>query len=218
MSEKQLSEWKETLFGYVFDESLVVTFSWLASKLDVHVNVSKQLLEETLRSHFEKLDAVYLVAGTLKRRPSGTHVKLVRQNKLVEGEEEFDTITSKHVYAVAKKTEQNKLLHVLGVLNVDMSPDACLHSHQLSIQNKNAVARSNKRKLLEEDIEEEIDMFADTPPRMVKIKPVEKVEEKPKRIISSGKPSTSSTVAKKGSTKHKSSSKQASIMNFFNKK
>ena len=86
----------------LLDDSKVVTYRILSSKLQVHVNVSKRMLFTFLDKNRESLNAMYFVCGKTKE---GTHNKLVSEENKTEFVKQFDEIICEHVYAIAKKSE-----------------------------------------------------------------------------------------------------------------
>ena len=67
----------------LLDDSKVVTYRILSSKLQVHVNVSKRMLFTFLDKNRESLDAMYFVCGKTKE---GIHNKLVSEENKTEFE------------------------------------------------------------------------------------------------------------------------------------
>ena len=99
--------WKENLKEWVYEETKVVTYKWLAKQLSVHVNVAKQMLFAFIQNQEQGekrqgLDVIYLLAGRLLKEPKCIKVCLVKSDDLISKEAEFESLTSKHIYAVSK--------------------------------------------------------------------------------------------------------------------
>ena len=98
--------WKENLNEWVYEETKIVTYKWLSKQISVHVNIAKQMLFEFAKQSKENnkssLEVIYLIAGRIAAPPHSIKVCLVKSIDLSKKESEFQSITSKHVYAVAK--------------------------------------------------------------------------------------------------------------------
>ena len=97
--------WKENMNEWVYEETKVVTYKWLSKQISVHVNIAKQMLFEFVQSSQSKklsLEVVYLLAGRIALPPHSIKVCLVKSKDLTRKEAEFQSITSKHIYAVSK--------------------------------------------------------------------------------------------------------------------
>ena len=98
--------WKENLNEWVYEETKIITYKWLSKQISVHVNIAKQMLFEFVQQSKENnkssLEVIYLIAGRIATPPHSIKVCLVKSIDLSKKEAEFKSITSKHVYAIAK--------------------------------------------------------------------------------------------------------------------
>ena len=113
--------WKDNLEEWIYVDTKIVTYKYLAKHISVHVNVAKQMLYEFVQicSKDEKksaLEVIYLLAGSIAKNPKSTKVCLVNSKKLSAKEAEFESLTSKHVYAISKAEES--LLKEVNVCQV----------------------------------------------------------------------------------------------------
>ena len=109
MSENEIdgNMWKDNLEEWVYEETKIVTYKWLSKQICVHVNVAKQMLYDFMQKHISntqkpELEVIYLLAGRLNKRPKNVKVCLVKSCDLATKEAEFESLTSKHVYAISK--------------------------------------------------------------------------------------------------------------------
>ena len=97
--------WKDNLKEWIYEETKIVTYKWLSKQISVHVNVAKQMLFEFVQSNQNTkspIEVIYLVAGRIALPPHSIKVCLVKSKDLSSKEAEFQSITSKHIYAIAK--------------------------------------------------------------------------------------------------------------------
>ena len=66
--------WWQNLEEWIFDESKLVTYKYIASSLKIHVNAAKKMLYTFHKESNRKTFAIYLVVGRIKE---GCHVKLI---------------------------------------------------------------------------------------------------------------------------------------------
>lgn len=121
-TEKIDDMWKENMNEWVYEETKIVTYKWLSKQISVHVNIAKQMLFEFVQSSQSKkssLEVVYLLAGRIALPPHSIKVCLVKSKDLPSKEAEFQSITSKHIYAVSKA--QPGLLKETNLCQVDLS-------------------------------------------------------------------------------------------------
>ena len=89
---------------WLFDEEIPITCTFVANELGINTNVAKQMLYQYSQDNSTTVEATYLVSGATK---SKSHcVMLVKEGRLktvIEGN--FDTVLSKHVYALSSKEE-----------------------------------------------------------------------------------------------------------------
>ena len=116
--------WKENLKEWVYEETKVVTYKQLAKHLSVHVNVANQMLFAFIQNQEQEgkrqgLDIIYLLAGRLLKEPKCIKVCLVKSNDLILKEAEFESLTSKHIYAVSK--DSGSLMNQINVCQVSLS-------------------------------------------------------------------------------------------------
>ena len=116
MDSKSEDMFLQNIEEFVFDEEKIVTYKWLSRVLNIHVNLSKQLLY-TFCSKDARQDSVcatYLLAGQL-RSTGEDHISVVGQDKYEEAKSLFDSLTSEHVYSVqkSKKTPSQSTLYTV---------------------------------------------------------------------------------------------------------
>ena len=109
--------WMENLSEWILDEGRVVSVKSLSRSLRVHVNTAKEQL-----FHFAQekggeadLEVILLLAG--RDREGRRQVRLARQEKAQDGS--FSSLTSKHVYAVAKRNVLAAGEHILTAAVLD---------------------------------------------------------------------------------------------------
>ncbi len=94
--------WMENLSEWILDEGRIVSAKSLSRELKVNVNTAKERLFHFAEVNKGKeLEVILLLAGKSKDGGGGMEVKLVRR---AEAEGRLSALTSKHVYAVAKKS------------------------------------------------------------------------------------------------------------------
>ena len=116
--------WKDKLEEWIYEETKIVTYKWLSKQISVHVNIAKQMLYDFVQKHLEdgkkpKLEVIYLLAGRITKGPKCIKVCLVKSVDLANKEEDFDSLTSKHIYAISKA--ENSLMKEENVCQV------CIH-------------------------------------------------------------------------------------------
>ena len=92
---------------WLFDEERPITCTFVSNELDVHTNIAKQMLYQFSQDNSEKVDATYFVSGIKKlSTPSGgkkRSVVIVKEARLNNVIDDFETVLSKHVYALSSK-------------------------------------------------------------------------------------------------------------------
>ncbi|EFN78370.1 DNA polymerase delta subunit 3 [Harpegnathos saltator] len=103
-------EYLEILAGHIFDHDMLVTYKWLSKKLQVHVNVAKQILWEFYEKHRENsnIECTHLLIGALD--DSSMRIEVVKESNLSKAKEKFSKIISEHIYSVHKPLEDLELL------------------------------------------------------------------------------------------------------------
>ncbi len=222
--------WKQNLEEWVMEEGLPVTYKYVAQSLGVHVNIAKKMLFAFHKDKSKDVEALYLVAGRTKDQ-DGSSVKsmkvvLIHQKDLKAKETSvFDAVTSKHIFAVAKKPagkDGKSLLNDVDVINMDLklrktsSTEGRPQLNTLSgIKNKNAIQRPRPE-------------LPDSPPKkkpvIMEKKPVEEPKKKGIQGMfekqSSQKPAatkTSTTSASASSSGSKAKGKTNNIASMFAK-
>ena len=98
--------WKQNLEEWIYEESKIVTYKWLSKAISVHVNTAKQMLYYFLEKHNtnqkkQALEVIYLLAGRLAKSPKSMKVCLAKSEDLKDKEAMFESLTSKHIYAIS---------------------------------------------------------------------------------------------------------------------
>jgi hypothetical protein len=133
--------WWQNLEEWVLEDSLMVTYKYLARMINVHVNTAKKML---FTFHDRgKTEAVFLLAGRMKDG-GGLHVALVHEDQITEASKDWSKITSKHVFSICKKTKSGEVRHTdTELLNADQSAKDKTPMASLSgIRNKKAIPRA----------------------------------------------------------------------------
>ena len=107
---------------WLFDEERPITCTFVANELGIHTNIAKQMLYQFSKDNASKVEATYLVSGfknvaandntSGRKRRSVVLVKEGRLSAVVE--EKFDSVLSKHVYALSNKDNDD----INGKLNL----------------------------------------------------------------------------------------------------
>ncbi|XP_021846469.2 uncharacterized protein [Spinacia oleracea] len=100
MSEIETLAILEELSSLVSDRLQVVSYKWLSRNFLVSSNAAKKLLQEFVEKNKNDFEAVYTIAGWLKKTPPTYHIRLVPQPKLAEAKHDFDGNCSVQVYSV----------------------------------------------------------------------------------------------------------------------
>lgn len=104
MDENSQEMYLQNLEEFVLDEDKIVTYKWLSKTLNIHVNLSKQLLYAFSKDKQASVSATYLLAGRL--RSTGENcIIVVGQDKYEETKSSFDTLSSEHVYSIQKSKQ-----------------------------------------------------------------------------------------------------------------
>ena len=98
--------WQQNLEEWIYEESKIVTYKWLSKAISVHVNTAKQMLYYFLEKHNtnqkkQALEVIYLLAGRLAKSPKSMKVCLAKSEDLKDKEAMFESLTSKHIYAIS---------------------------------------------------------------------------------------------------------------------
>ena len=110
--------WWQNLEEWIFDESKLITYKYLASSLKIHVNVAKKMLFTYNKESTRKTFAIYLVSGSIN---GVCHVKLISGKDIEKEESQFDQILTKHVYALGQPSlfDANDLSGMLQLSSID---------------------------------------------------------------------------------------------------
>ena len=104
--------WFQNLEEWIFDESKLVTYKYVAASLKVHVNAAKKMLYTFNKESSRKTFAVYLVVGSINEE---CHIRLIADKGIEKEEAKFDKVLSKHVYALGQPSiyDENDLSGML---------------------------------------------------------------------------------------------------------
>ena len=104
--------WFQNLEEWIFDESKLVTYKYLAASLKIHVNAAKKMLYTFNKESSRKTFAVYLVVGSINEE---CHIRLIADEGIEKEEAKFDKVLSKHVYALGQPSiyDENDLSGML---------------------------------------------------------------------------------------------------------
>lgn len=99
MTDFQEELWWQNLEEWIFDESQVVTYKYLAANLNIHVNSAKRMLFtfHDQKKGNNKTKAIYVISGLLDDQ---MHVKLVTEDDLKQEEKKLKKGLSKHIFAL----------------------------------------------------------------------------------------------------------------------
>ena len=103
--------WWQNLEEWIFDNSKVVTYKYLAASLNVHVNAAKKMLFTYHDKSKKKTVASYLLAG---RKDGGTVITVVPESDLPAQEKNLDSVVSKHVFALSSPIKDQQISNVLS--------------------------------------------------------------------------------------------------------
>jgi hypothetical protein len=106
--------WWQNLEEWIFDDSMVVTYKYVASSLKVHVNAAKKMLYTFHEESGRKTFAIYLIAGNIDGE---CHIRLVADKEIDEYTSKFDQILTKHVYALGQESAYDKA-NLSGILQL----------------------------------------------------------------------------------------------------
>ena len=105
MSEAEM--WMENLEEWILDQNQVISAKHLSRSLQMNITVATKRLSQFLKTHGDtkNLEAIYFVAGydpkSKKKKKILVRESDINDNNLVE-------VTSKHLYAIGKKTSLGK--------------------------------------------------------------------------------------------------------------
>ena len=104
--------WFQNLEEWIFDESKLVTYKYVAASLKIHVNAAKKMLYTFNKESSRKTFAVYLVVGSINEE---CHIRLIADKGIEKEEAKFDKVLSKHVYALGQPSiyDENDLSGML---------------------------------------------------------------------------------------------------------
>jgi len=89
----------ENLEEYVIDSKKIVSYKWLSRDLAVPYDVAKKMLYAFAQEKGNRVNAIYLIAGT-NTKTNMHEFRLVHQQNIEKAKEEFKPITSLHIYSV----------------------------------------------------------------------------------------------------------------------
>ncbi len=126
--------WEDNLREWILDEGAVVSAKSLSRTLKVHANVAKEMLFKFADENADKedLEVVYLVANGRRG------VRLVRRDDVAKAETDLGSVSSKHVFAVGRKSALKNGL-ALCWRQMDAVTEAPNASNLSAVQNKRAV-------------------------------------------------------------------------------
>ncbi|XP_066593446.1 DNA polymerase delta subunit 3-like [Prorops nasuta] len=122
----------KTLSRFVLDDDKIVTYKWLSKELQVHVNVSKQILAKFWNEHKRNkiVDSTVLLIGTLN--DGSMRVEVVKESNLLEAKSKFREILAEHIYSIQKSLPDLELLAIAGEGDVNYSAIKCKESIERS--------------------------------------------------------------------------------------
>ena len=106
--------WWQNLEEWIFDDSMVVTYKYVAASLKVHVNAAKKMLYTFHEESGRKTFAIYLIAGNIDGE---CHIRLVADKDIDEYTSKLDQILTKHVYALGQESAYDKA-NLSGILQL----------------------------------------------------------------------------------------------------
>jgi len=117
--------WFQNLEEWIFDESKLVTYKYVAASLKIHVNAAKKMLYTFNKESSRKTFAIYLVVGSINEE---CHIRLIADKGIEKEEAKFDKVLSKHVYALGQPSiyDENDLSGMLHLGFTINSPDEIL--------------------------------------------------------------------------------------------
>ena len=111
--------WFQNLEEWIFDESKLVTYKYVAASLKIHVNAAKKMLYTFNKESSRKTFAIYLVVGSINEE---CHIRLIADKGIEKEEAKFDKVLSKHVYALGQpsiydESDLSGMLHLGFTIN-----------------------------------------------------------------------------------------------------
>jgi len=145
--------WWQNLEEWIFDESKLISYKYVASSLKIHVNVAKKMLFTYNKESTRKTFAIYLVSGSINGE---CHVKLISDKDIEKEESKFDHILSKHVYALGQPSvfDANDLSGMLHLSSINDSPNDIL-PYRGVVCDKSLQIRDNKEIITESELKPE---------------------------------------------------------------
>ncbi|XP_057334734.1 DNA polymerase delta subunit 3 [Microplitis mediator] len=127
-----MNNYLDTLAGYINDEDKLVTYKWLSKELEVHVNLSKQILEEywSKNKSSDQLVATIMIIGHTK--DGGMRVEVVKESDFGVAADKYDRIISQHLYSLQKSLPDIQLLAEAGQGDTKFSAITCENAVLLS--------------------------------------------------------------------------------------
>ncbi|OAD62084.1 DNA polymerase delta subunit 3 [Eufriesea mexicana] len=154
---ESLHKYLDIVAGYIFDEDKVVTYKWLSKELEVHVNISKQILWEFWHKYKEEkdFDCTFLLMGIL--HDNGMRIEVVRSKDLLTAKEKYSKIICKHIYSLQKVLPEIQILGNVENGDIKFSAIKCIENNERSDEEMHIFrwnARSNENKpVLEEKVQ-----------------------------------------------------------------
>lgn len=147
--------WWQNLEEWIFDESKLVTYKYVASSLKIHVNVAKKMLFTYSKESTRKTFAIYLVSGSINGE---CHVKLISDKDIEKEESQFDQILTKHVYALGQPSvsDTNDLSGMLHLSSINNAPNDILPYRGVVCDKSLQVRTNDKIKTEPESKSEEV--------------------------------------------------------------
>ena len=136
--------WFQNLEEWIFDESKLVTYKYVAASLKIHVNAAKKMLYTFNKESSRKTFAIYLVVGTINEE---CHIRLIADRCIEKEEGNFDKVLSKHVYALGQPTiydesDLSGMLHLGFAIN-----SVCFWKYRPKIFDKKFVYHTDEQNL-----------------------------------------------------------------------
>lgn len=145
MASSDDTMWMDNLEEWIMDENKIISAKFLSRALRVHVNTAKERLFHFANTAKDPgaLEVVLLLAGT--DRQGRRRVRLARRSQ--EREAGLEELTSKHVYAVARKEVLSAAegggaaALTAAVLDASREGDAAVGAALAAVANRAAVPR-----------------------------------------------------------------------------
>ncbi len=145
MASSDDAMWMDNLEEWIMDENKIISAKFLSRALRVHVNTAKERLFHFANTAKDPgaLEVVLLLAGT--DRQGRRRVRLARRSQ--EREAGLEELTSKHVYAVARKEVLSAAegggaaALTAAVLDASREGDAAVGAALAAVANRAAVPR-----------------------------------------------------------------------------